>query len=152
MARLCYSEALSRMYAEQGEEALSHALRANKLYDQRGMEDAYVYSLIQKAIGHCYSNSNDYDYDQALEEKKKCNYLLLAEHDAAGKSEEQRIEIWKEAARAYNEVENSAMEELCYERLFAVFDPILGRYAYSGFDEYWYTALDQVSCYMRLKK
>lgn len=152
MARLCYSEALSRMYAEQGEEALSHALRANELYDQSGMEDAYVYSLIHKAIGHCYSNSNDYDYDQALEEKKKCNYLLLAEHDAAGKSEEQRIEIWKEAARAYNEVENSAMEELCYERLFAVFDPILGRYAYSGFDEYWYAALDQVSCYMRLKK
>ncbi len=152
MAWVCYSEDLFQAYPQEIEDALTYAIRARDQYEQSGLEDAYLCSLIHKAIGQCYSDLDQYGYSQALEEMKKCNYLLLAEHDAEEKTEQKQIEIWTDAADKYHYIDHYAMEEICFDRLFAIFDPMLNLDPSGRFDSYWYAALKQVSCYIQLKK
>lgn len=149
---LGYGEALLEVYPQQEEEALSYAIQAGEQYEQSGLQDEYWYSRIHKTIAKCYSYCKEYDYDQKWEEQKKCNYLLLAERDAEGKPEEMQIELWKEAAREYQYVDQDAMEEVCYDRLFQILDPIRNQFPYRGFESYEQAASDQTDCYIRQKK
>ncbi len=147
-----YGDALSDIYPQQEEEALAWALRAGETYEQSGLQDEYLYSRIHKTIVKCYSNCSEYDYDQVWEERRKCNYLLLAERDAEGKPKETQIELWKEAASDCHYADQDNMEEVCYDRLFRILDPIRNQFPYSGFEPYEQAASDQINCYIRQKK
>lgn len=147
-----YADALSEVCPRREEEALAWALRAEGQYEQSGLEDEYLYSRIHKTIAKCYSNGSGYDYEREWEERKKCNYLLLAEQDTKGKPEEIQIELWKEAADDSSAMDQDDMAEICYDRLFRILDPIRNQFPYSGYETYERAASDQIDCYIRQKK
>lgn len=149
-ALLSYSECLCNSYPGRQEEALTYCKKANDLYEENRLTHEYWYSLIHKRTGECYGLLSGYDYDQVAEEKGKCNYWLLAEIEAEGKSVEKQIRIWKNAADEYEYLDNYPMERDCYEKVFALLTPILNQYDYSSFQNYWSAAESRLLCYEHL--
>lgn len=144
------SEYLSNGPLENEEEALSYCIRANNLYEENQLTDEYWYSRIHKRIGECYACLNGYDYDQAMEEKQKCNYWLLAKKEAEGKNAEKQAELWRSSADEYRYLDNFAMERDCYEKVLSILTPVLNQYDYNSFQNYWYAAEGQLRCYEQL--
>lgn len=150
MAYIRYSECLMSKTSADEAQILDYAIKARTLYEESGMEDEYLYSLIYKTLGEFYGY-HALDGERAEENKRKCDYFLLAEYDAAGKEEKQQIELWKEAAREYHSLDNYRMENACYQRLFKVLTPAFCRKNHERFDDYWYPSIEQIRCYQNLQ-
>ena len=151
MAFILYSECLMNGTSKDEARMLDYAVRARRIYEESGMEDEYLYSLIHKTLGRFYE-SRAFDGKEAEKVKRKCNYYLLAEHEAVGKKESEEIELWKEAAWDYHSLDNYKMEDLCYQRLFSVLTPEYCRKDYGRFDDYWYPSIEHIRCCQNLQE
>lgn len=147
---LLYSYYIRKSVPAQQEKALEYCIKAKEKYEQTGIVNPYLYNMIYKTLGECYSDISGYDYDIIDKVKRKCNYYLLAEQDSKGKPTEKQIEIWKDAASDYNYLDNYQMEEKCYCKLAGLIKPVLNKHEYSKFDEYCDIACKQVRCYLNL--
>ena len=151
MAFILYSECLMNGTSKDEARMLDYAVRARRIYEESGMEDEYLYSLIHKTLGRFYE-SRAFDGKEAEKAKRKCNYFLLAEHEAVGKKESEEIELWKEAAWDYHSLDNYKMEDICYQRLFSVLTPEYCRKDYGRFDDYWYPSIEHIRCCQNLQE
>lgn len=150
LALVKIAEHLQKTYIfEDIETALSYCERALKFYENNNLSNEYISSLIHKTIGGCYSqismyNDSRYDYEQILEEKKKCNYYFVGQIEAKDKPLKKAIEIWEEAGREYSYIENWEMMEQCYLKVFALLKPVLYQYEWSDFEYYWSISVDRL--------
>lgn len=151
-ALLTYSHYWKNAYPKQEGKELEYCMAAKEQYEKTGIKNPYLYSLIYKTLAECYSDIGSYDYDEVNAIKKKCNYYLLAENDAQGKTTEKQIEIWKDTAYNYRYLDNYVMEEKCYGKLAGIIEPVLNQHDYSSFDNYWYIVKEQIECYLNLGK
>lgn len=135
-------------YFDEYDQAMRHGMRAKEIYEASNLSDEYLKNAILRQLGECYFNLGDYESSER--EKKKCNYFLLASHEAEDQTEEKKIELWSEAANAYVYVDQYEEAERCYEQLFYIWNPILGKYNYSSFDSYWSLSLNRLRGYHRL--
>lgn len=156
-ALLNYSEYLMDSYSEedskdQKEHSFAYYIKANELYQQNKIEDPYLDSLLHQTLAKYYDKFTDNEYERIEEEKNKCNYLLLTERKADGKSKKQQIELWESAANEYHYLDNFIMENECYNRLFAIFSSDMNLYDKESFEQYWRLAMAQIRCYSSLKE
>lgn len=149
-ALLLYSQYIEEYIPVNNTKALEYCIKAKEKYKEAGISNPYLYSMIYKTLGECYSSIGSYDYDVIDKVKQKCNYYLLAEYDSKGKNIEEQIEIWEEAARDYNYLDNYQMEEKCYYKLAGLIEQELNSKGYSSFDKYSDIACNQVRCYLNL--
>lgn len=150
-ALLLYSQYIEECLPPQEEKALEYCIKAKEKYKEAGISNPYLYSMIYKTLGECYSSIGNYDYDVIDKVKQKCNYYLLAEYDSKGKTIEEQIGIWKEAASDYNYLDNYQMEEKCYYKLAGLTEQELNNKGYSSFNEYWDIACSKTRCFLNLK-
>ena len=91
------------------------------------------YHILQADL---YYRQSDSDPDVTEQLRKKCNYYLVAEHDAkACASAEDAVRVWEEAREAYSDISDYANGLRCCEQLDVLLaeceDPDLLRYSYS---------------------
>ncbi len=135
--------------SEDIETALSYCERALEFYEKNNLSNEYISGLIHKNIASCYSQISMYDYsayeyEQILEEKKKCNHYFIAQIEAKDKPLKKVIEIWEEAGKEYNYMENWEMMEQCYLEVFSLLEPVLYQYEWSDFEYYWLISTDRL--------
>lgn len=133
-------------------EAESNCEKAQELYLEYGLQDKYIQSLLYETKAEIMSNDKDYEYDQVLELKKKCDYSLLAEQQLQkAVDDENRVKIWKEAADSYRYVDNYKMQIDCLEKSLAIIIPILNQHEFSKFDgDYWFLMGDFIRAYIQV--
>ncbi len=127
---------------------------AQEFYLQYELQDNYIQSLLYETKAEILSNDKDYEDNQITTLRKKCEYHILAEHQLqkAG-DEEQKIEIWKNAADSYRYVENYEMQIYCLEKALQIVIPILNLYEFSKFNgNYWYITSDRIRTYIHLEQ
>ena len=91
------------------------------------------YHILQADL-YYHQSGSDPDVTEQL--RKKCNYYLVAEHDAkACASAEDAVSVWEEAREAYADISDYANGLRCCEQLDVLLaeceDPDLLRYSYS---------------------
>ena len=91
------------------------------------------YHILQADL-YYHQSGSDPDVTEQL--RKKCNYYLVAEHDAkACASAEDAVRVWEEAREAYADISDYANGLRCCEQLDVLLaeceDPDLLRYSYS---------------------
>lgn len=143
LARIRHSEYIINHSLNQVPKALKHAEEARNVYEACGLENKYLENLICRALGECYSYIAECNYDQILAEKGKCDYYFLAQKDAEGKTKEEQLDIWQQAADAYYYIDNFEMAEKCYARLLEM--------GCDEFENYCNYVLVQLRCYVGLK-
>ncbi len=145
LALLRYSEFFMQgMYTDQErEQALVCCEQAQKLYQDAGIQDAYLESLLYQTLGRYWEGcGSGCDSEKITEYKNKCNYYLLAEHDSAERTQKEQAGIWEDAAAEYHSIGNYAMEAACYQKLFALEEALCTM----EFTEYAELATGQVLC------
>lgn len=141
-ALLRYCQVLGEQISPDYGKILEKCEQARSLYAEKKIENAYLDSLIYKIKSDCLSAVPDSDFDEAMKIKKKCDFYLLAEHDAQGETVEKQTELWKDAAYAYSFVDNREMEEQCHDRIFELLEP----QKLDDFDEYFRCFGERIRC------
>lgn len=133
-------------------EAEKYCEKAQELYLEYGLQDTYIQSLLCETKAEILSNDKDYEYDQILELKKKCDYSILAEHQLQkAVDEENKIKIWKDAADSYRYVDYYEMQIACLEKSLAIIIPVLNQYDFSQFNgDYWNIMVDLIRAYIQV--
>lgn len=138
---------------EDAAEALEYCDMAQKCLEQYGLKDEYISSLLCHVRSEIMSSDPNFEYDQKIQIKKKCNYELLAERKICKSpcSEEEKIEIWRDAAGEYRYIDDFEKEILCLRHAVAILNPILNKFNYSRFDRnYCYIMDDLVRACIRI--
>ncbi len=133
-------------------EAESNCEKAQELYLEYGLQDKYIQSLLYQTKAKIMSNEKDYDSDQELELRKKCDYSVLAQNQFEKTDDnKERIEIWKDAADSYRYVDNYEMQIECLKKSLEILNIILNQYEYSQFNgDYWYIMGDLIRASIQL--
>ena len=133
---------------------LQHCDLAQDFYNKYGIKDKYIQSLIFNTKAELYSNIDNYDYDELKRLRALCDYKLLAEHKILNTSgsEEEKTEIWKDAADNYNYADNNEMRIVCLNEALKILKPIMNEYDFSQFDgNYWSMMYDLIFSYICIK-
>lgn len=134
---------------QERKKALPYAEQAKALYQDAGIKNDYLESLLYHIFGEYWQGcSGEYDSEKINAYKSKCNYYLLAEHHSSGKTQKEQIDIWEDAAREYRGMDNYAMEAQCFQKLFAI--PALLHE--TEFSKYADLAAAQIRCALALKQ
>ncbi len=135
-------------------EAEKYCEKAQELCLEYGLQDEYLQSLLYETKAEILSNDNDYDSDQVLELKKKCDYSVLAEHQLQkAADEENKIKIWKDAADSYRYVDYYEMQIECLQKSLSIVTPILNQYEFSKFNgDYWNMMGDLIQAYIQIRE
>lgn len=133
-------------------EAESNCEKAQELYLEYKLQDKYIQSLLYETKAEIMSNDKDYEYDQVLELKRKCDYRLLAEQQLQkAVDDENKVKIWKDAADSYRYVEHYEMQIDCLEKSLAIIILVLNQYEFSRFDgDYWFSMVDLIRAYIQV--
>lgn len=133
-------------------EAEKYCEEAQALYLEYGLQDEYIQSLLYEAKAEIMSNDNDYEYEQVLELRRKCDYSLLAEQQVQNAADdEDKVKIWRDAADSYRYVDQYKMQIECLEKSLAIIIPILNQYEFSKFNgDYWSIMGDLIRAYIHL--
>ncbi len=135
-------------------EAEKYCEKAQELCLEYGLQDEYLQSLLYETKAEILSNDKDYDSDQVLELKKKCDYSVLAEHQLQKEAdEENKIKIWKDAADSYRYVDYYEMQIECLQKSLSIVTPILNQYEFSKFNgDYWNMMGDLIQAYIQIRE
>lgn len=133
-------------------EAEKYCEEAQALYLEYGLQDEYIQSLLYEAKAEIMSNDNDYEYEQVLELRRKCDYSLLAEQQVQNAADdEDKVKIWRDAADSYRYVDQYKLQIECLEKSLAIIVPILNQYEFSKFNgDYWSIMRDLIRAYIHL--
>lgn len=116
---------------------------AQKLYDHWKMEDGYIQSMIYKITSDLMDNDSAFEYDQVKLVRQKCNYRAIAKEESKDRNAEEKIKLWEDAARNYQNIEDYKNEWECLEETANIILPILDQYDYSKFDTALYNIMDK---------
>lgn len=134
-------------------EALHYCETARQYYDRFQMQDIYVQNRIYRVLAECMDRVHTYDFEQVQEVRKKCDYALLAERETEGSlyTDENKYEIWSDAAHKYGLVDNFEKKMYCLQKAIDVISPVLGKYKYSSYKNYCGLAYDRITCSTHLE-
>lgn len=97
------------------------------------------------------SNKSECDYDEVNDVRKQCNYYLVAEIESQNLGNEEKIEIWKNAASNYYYVNDYNNQIRCLIQAYEIMVPILNEFEYCRFDyNLWYILNDLARAWMNL--
>lgn len=107
-------------------EGIENCNEAIEYYAKYGIEDEYILSMINNTKTKIMSQDEDYKFEEIQEIRKRCNYRLLAEHKIINNNcgEEEQIDIWKDAADQYGDIDNYEMEIVCLNKALEVGIPM----------------------------
>ena len=138
--------------------------QAKEYYFQNNINDEYILSLIYETKVKLMINDKDYEDNKAYkayegdkvykdnkddmikEIKMKCNFEILAEHRLENKNydEEERMDIWMDAASEYGSISNREKEVACLLKALALADPIINKNDFSFFEHTYWQILDNL--------
>lgn len=147
-----YSRYLNRFSQKHCTEAFYYCEMAQKCYEAYQLQDPYYQSLIYKNWVECKVNMDEYDFEQVLEIRKKCDYALIVEREAEEflYSEEEKCEAWKNAADAYDYTDNFDKKIYCLQKAMDIILPPLHEKEYGEYQSYWSLAMDMLRCHITL--
>lgn len=118
---------------------------AQEIYDKYFIGDEYLQSLIYKIKSEIMSKDNDYEYNQVVNIKKKCNYWIIAKKQCEGCDIQKQVEIWNDAADNYRYIDDYQNELNCLNQSYTLLITILNQYNYSNFfRELWFVMQNQI--------
>ncbi|MGN9019696.1 protein kinase domain-containing protein [Lachnospiraceae bacterium HCP1S3_C3] len=127
-------------------ESYKYCDKAQEIYDESCINDEYFQSLIYKTRSEIMSNDNDCSYDDGIELKEKCNYILIAEQ--RGKYEdctlEDIIDEWDNSARMYDYMDKYNEQIICLIHKKDYIEESLNKYDYTEFDNDYTNAMDDL--------
>ncbi len=147
------AELKSEPFAEGGAEALRQCAAAEEYYEEYGLDEEYIQSLIYSVMAEAMSQDAAYDFEQTAEVRKKCNYMLLAEKKIQFLdglcTDERAVEIWQDAANQYQLISDYGQEILCLQKAIRILEPILNQYPFSETDgSFWYLNQELIRAYI----
>lgn len=147
-----YADLFNEYHHESIKKAEDICDKAQRLYLEYRLNDNYIQNLLYKTWADIISNDADYENNQVLVFKKRCDYRVLAQRQLEkAVDDENRVKIWKNAADSYGYVDNCEMQIDCIKKSLEIIIPVLNLYEFSKFDgDYRYLMQDMIRAYIHL--